>query len=61
MISNHASYQLGLERIDNLRREAEAWRSVKPARAESDPSPSTTWAEQPLQPDHDQAAHALAA
>ena len=61
MISTDLIYRVGLERIDDLRREAEAWRSVKLARAELDPSPSTTSGEWPLQPKHNQAAHALAA
>ena len=63
MISSHTTYQMGLERINDLRRrEAEAWRSLKLARRELNRSPSTTTRpEQPLQPNHDQAAHTLAA
>jgi hypothetical protein len=59
MISTHLIYQVGLERIDDLRREAKPRRWVKLARAEPNPSPSTTRDEQPLQPDR--AAHRLAA
>jgi hypothetical protein len=61
MISSYPAYQVGLERIDDLRRKAEAWRLAKLARAELGPSPSTARGEQPLQPNHDQAADALAA
>lgn len=61
MISNYLIYQLVLERIDEQRREAEAWRSVTLPRAELDPSPSTARLERPLKPNCDQAAHTLAA
>jgi hypothetical protein len=60
MISTHPTYRVGLERVDDLRREAETWRRVKLARAEPNPSPSTTRPAQSLQPKHDQAAHTLA-
>lgn len=61
MISADLTYQAGLERIDDLRREAESRRAVKPARAELNASPSMTRRAQSLQPNHDRAAHALAA
>jgi len=50
MTSSHLTHQIGLERIDDLRREAEAWRSVKLARAELDPPPLTPRTERLLQP-----------
>jgi hypothetical protein len=43
-----------------LRREAQAGRSVKLARAELNPSRSTTQPAHLLQPKHNQAAHSLA-
>jgi hypothetical protein len=47
MISGELTYQAGLERIDGLRRQAEAWRQVRLARAELDPAPQTN---PPVQP-----------
>jgi hypothetical protein len=44
----------------DLRREAQAWRPVKLARAELNPSRSTTQPAHSLQPKHNQAAHSLA-
>jgi hypothetical protein len=52
---------VGLERIHDLRREAEAWRRVRLARALLNPSPSTALPEQPAAARPRQAAHALAA
>ena len=42
MISPDLTYRVALERIDDLRPEAKAWRWVKLARAELNPSPSRT-------------------
>jgi hypothetical protein len=50
MISPDLTYQVGLERIDDLRREAKAWRWVKLARAELNASPSRTEKERHLRP-----------
>ena len=40
MISSHLTRQMGLERIDDLRRGADTWRWVKLARRALDLSPS---------------------
>jgi hypothetical protein len=34
MINSYVTHRIGLERIDDLRREAEVWRSGRSARAE---------------------------
>ena len=52
MIGNRSTYQVSLERIDDLRREAEAWRWAKLACAELSLPSSTAWREQPLHPNH---------
>jgi hypothetical protein len=50
MISPDLTYRVALERIDDLRREAKAWRWVKLARAELNPSPSRTEKERHVWP-----------
>lgn len=50
MISSHLTQQMGHERIQDLRREADARRRVKLARGELDVSPSMTQPGQSLQP-----------
>jgi hypothetical protein len=49
MISNDPTYHVGLARIDDLRREAQTRRCVKPARAGPNRSPSAP-PQQPVQP-----------
>jgi hypothetical protein len=49
MISSDRTYQAGLARVDDLRREAQTRRYVKPARAGPNPWPAAA-RRQPLQP-----------